>query len=72
MPAMAMPVMKPAITAMHEPHRLQFDGGDSGRDVQPGLALHADRLQRVGICRTADQELPPPPTPTDALAPTPP
>ena len=37
--------------------RLQLDAGDPGGDVQPGLALHADRLQRVGIGRTADQEI---------------
>jgi hypothetical protein len=64
---MMMPVMvMPAITDLD---RLQFDTGNAGRDVQPGLALHADRLQRVGILRT---ELPPKPTPTEALAPTPP
>ena len=37
--------------------RLQLDVGNTGGDVQPGLALHADRLQRVGIRRTADQEV---------------
>src|SRR6476661_4837524 len=40
-----------------EPVRLQLDAGDAGRDVQPGLALHADRLQRVGIRRPADQKV---------------
>src|ERR1019366_7974632 len=54
---MAMPVSVPAIAAMREPDRLQFDAGDSGRDVQPGLALHADRLQCVGIFRPTDQEV---------------
>src|SRR5260370_37729428 len=53
---MAMPVM-PVRTAGPEPHRLQFDIGDASGDVQPGLALHADRLQRVGILRTANQEI---------------
>src|SRR5216684_1544918 len=51
---MAMPVMMMVRT---EPDRLQFDAGDAGRNVQPGLALHADRLQRVGIGRTADQKI---------------
>src|ERR1035437_2129688 len=54
---MAMPVSVPAIAAMRELDRLQFDIGYSGRDVQPGLALHADRLQRVGILRPPDQEV---------------
>src|ERR1700687_3908460 len=54
--AMAMAVM-PAITAMGETDRRQFDVGAPGRDVQPGLALHADRLQRVGIRRPADQKV---------------
>ena len=49
--------MVPVMPRMAEPDRLQFDIGDSGRDVQAGLALHADRLQRVGILRTADQEV---------------
>ena len=40
-----------------EPNRLQFDIRDAGRDIEPGLALQADRLQRVGILRTADQEI---------------
>ena len=39
------------------PVRLQLDVGDSGRDVQPGLALQADGLQRVSILRTANQEV---------------
>src|ERR1700730_2615080 len=51
---MVMPVMMMART---EPDRLQFDPGDAGRDVQPGLALHADRLQRVGIVRAGDQKI---------------
>src|ERR1019366_7318404 len=45
------------IAAMRELDRLQFDIGYSGRDVQPGLALHADRLQCVGIFRPTDQEV---------------
>src|SRR5260370_15429017 len=55
---MAMPVViMPARAVMREPDRLQFDIGYTGRDVQPGLALHADRLQRVGVRRTADQKI---------------
>src|ERR1700682_6108570 len=54
---MAMPVSVPARAAMHEPDRLQLDIGYPGRDVQPGLALHADGLQRKGICRTADKKI---------------
>src|ERR1700722_9136073 len=54
---MVVAVMMVTIAAMREPHRLQFDVGHAGRDVEPGLALHADRLQRVGILRTADQEI---------------
>src|SRR5258708_12310926 len=53
---MAMPVM-PVRTAGPEPHRLQFDIGDTSGDVQPGLALQADRVQRVGLLRTANQEI---------------
>src|SRR5580704_14483948 len=52
---MVMPVIMPA--AVTGPERLQLDIGDTGGDVQSGLALHADRLQRVGILRTADQEI---------------
>src|SRR5882762_6719077 len=37
--------------------RRQFKIGDPGRDIEPGLALHADRLQRIGILRTADQQV---------------
>src|SRR5882672_7431629 len=36
---------------------LQFKAGDAGGDVQPGLSLQADRLQRVGVCGTANQEV---------------
>src|SRR3984893_2054342 len=50
-------VVMPAMSAMREPHRLQLDIRYPGRDVQPGLALHADRLQRIGIRRTADQKI---------------
>src|SRR5260221_2545021 len=52
---MAMPVM-PVRTARPEPHRLQFDIGDTSGDVQPGLSLRAARLQRAEILRTATQE----------------
>jgi len=54
---MVVAVMMVTIAAMREPHRLQFDVGHAGRNVEPGLALHADRLQRIGILRTADQEI---------------
>src|SRR5258708_38020517 len=54
---MAMAVNGPARTARREPDRLQIDVGDPGRDIQSGLALHADRLQRVGIRRAADQKV---------------
>ena len=50
-------LVMPGSTAAPEPDRLQLDIGDAGRDVQAGLALHADRLQRVGILRTTDQEI---------------
>src|SRR5579859_6492244 len=49
-------MMMPA-AAMTEANRLELDAGDAGRDVQPGLALHADRLQRIGIAGTADQKI---------------
>src|SRR3982074_1116590 len=42
---------------MPEPDRLQFEIGDAGRDVQPGLTLHTERLQRVGILRATDQKI---------------
>ena len=42
---------------MGEPDRLQLDIGYPGRDVQSGLALHADGLQRIGIRRAADQKI---------------
>src|ERR1700731_1797008 len=53
MPRMVVPMMP----AMRERDRLKLNAGDAGRDIQSGLALHADRLQRVGIGRTADQEI---------------
>src|SRR5258705_13415207 len=54
---MAMPADMPARTAMGDPDRLQLDIGYPGRDVQSGLALHADGLQRIGIRRAADQKI---------------
>jgi hypothetical protein len=42
---MVMPADMPAGTSMDEPDRLQLDIGYPGRDVQSGLALHADGLQ---------------------------
>src|ERR1700694_5776674 len=50
-------VVMPAMSAMREPHRLQLDIGYPSRDVQPGLALHADGLQRIGIRWTADKKI---------------
>ena len=47
----------PTRTAMRKPDRLQFDISDTGSDIQPGLALHTDGLQRVGILRPADQKV---------------
>src|SRR5204862_4514826 len=37
--------------------RLQLEAGDTGGDVEAGLALQADRLQRVGVGGTAYQEV---------------
>src|ERR1700726_4371414 len=37
--------------------RFEVEVGNAGRDVKAGLPLHADRLQRVGIRRSADQEI---------------
>src|SRR5215468_6458852 len=47
----------PAWTAPAVPERLQLKPGDAGRDVEPGLALDAERLQRVGIAEAPDQEI---------------
>src|SRR6478752_1889901 len=49
-PAMVVP-------ARAEVDRLQLEAGNAGGDVQSGLALHAERLQRVGIRGTAHQEV---------------
>src|SRR2546429_8536538 len=51
MPAMVVP----ARTVADE--RLQLEIGDAGGDGQPGLALQADRLQRVGVGGATDQEI---------------
>src|SRR3954470_2095878 len=53
--AMAATMVLPA--ARSELDRLQLDAGDAGCDVQSGLALHADRLQRVDIRRPANQKV---------------
>src|SRR5882757_9857532 len=53
--AAAVPVDVPARGA--EADRLQFEAGDAGGDIEPGLSLHADRLQSVSVGRTADQEI---------------
>ena len=52
----AMPADVAARTAMMA-ERFQPDIGDSGGDVQAGLALQADWLQRVGISQAADQKI---------------
>jgi hypothetical protein len=54
----------PSVTARREPHRLQFDAGHPGATFNPGLALHADRLQRLGIGRTAQEKVAAEPDPT--------
>src|SRR6185312_16924697 len=43
--------------AMAEADRLELEPGDTGRDIQSSLALHADRLQRIGVALTTDQEI---------------
>src|SRR5579871_61351 len=48
-------MMNAAVIA--EANRLELDSGNAGGDIQAGLSLHADRLQRVGVARTADQEV---------------
>ena len=48
-----MPAMVAA--ARGEFDRLQFKAGYAGGDVQAGLALHAERLQRIGVGGTADE-----------------
>jgi hypothetical protein len=52
----AMVVMK-VPTGVLGPDRDQLDADDAGRNVQSSLALHADRLQPIGIARTANQEI---------------
>src|SRR4051812_47623104 len=55
--AMAVMTMAGVMAAAPVRHRGQFEIGNPRRDVEPGLALHADRLQRVGIGRTTDQKI---------------
>src|SRR5258706_16258453 len=43
--------------AMAEDHRLEFEAGNARSDVQSGLALHADRLQRIGVARSTDEKV---------------
>jgi hypothetical protein len=50
MPAMVVP-------ARAELDRLQLEAGDTGGDIQAGLSLQADRLERVGVGGTANQEV---------------
>ena len=52
-----MTVMTAMVNAPTEHDRLEVEIGDAGRDIQSGLALHAQRLQGVGILRTANQEV---------------
>lgn len=55
---MMVAAMMPVIfSAAREADRPQFETGDTGRDVQPGLALQADRLQRIGIRGAADEKI---------------
>ncbi len=54
---MAVMLVPDMTAAAAQSHRRQFEIGDAGRDVQPGLALHADRLQRIGVRRAADQKI---------------
>src|SRR5262245_8704262 len=48
--------MMPA-AAMSEAHGLEIEAGDACSNVQSGLALNADRLQRIGVARSADEEI---------------
>src|SRR5882762_4023380 len=52
-----MTVMQAMMDASAEHDRLEVEIGDAGRDIQAGLALHAQRLQGIGILRTANQEV---------------
>jgi hypothetical protein len=53
----AVMTMADVMAAAPEGNRCQFEIGNSRRDIEPGLTLYADRLQRVGILRTADQKI---------------
>src|ERR1700738_453484 len=48
--------MMPTMAGMHA-NRLQFAARYAGSDVQPGLPLHTDWLQRIGISRAAEQKV---------------
>ena len=52
---MTVVTVMPARTVVAD--RLEIDAGNAGRDVEAGLALHADRLQCIGVVRTAEQEV---------------
>src|SRR5664279_1525365 len=53
----AMAIMIEARCASARQDRLEFDPGDAGCEIEAGLPLHADRLQRIGIARTAEQKV---------------
>src|ERR1700761_3920332 len=55
MTMMVMEVMVPP--AATDCRRLEIETGDAGRNVETGLALNADRLQRISIGRSTDQEV---------------
>src|SRR3569623_2055947 len=50
-----MPLL--GMAAVDVANRAQFKVDDATGDVQAGLALQAERLQREGVGRTADQEV---------------
>ena len=53
----AMVVIATVIASRRQLHRFEFERGHPGGDIQSGLPLHADWLQRVGIRGTAEQEV---------------
>src|SRR5665213_1747807 len=57
MRSVMMAAMVPVNTVTDKPDRLQVNAGDTGGDIQTGLALHADRLQTIDIARAANQKV---------------